>query len=310
MSPRRIIRPRILPLDGEPARARRKVRDLSEVLEAIDRLLEFPGIPEKERLTLEQGRMDVLRQERIGKQKKGHPPTGYESWLSHPRTVRAALHGIWASDALSRGDFKKACDEYRSAIAQDKIHKFDAESAIENYFLRYYSILPKEEKNPSNGYDLPKRIITEAELREYIKEQAGLLTERLIQPEEGPFPILSGRTVKAIIAHGKKHPWDDRREQVWPYHTNAFVYVHITYRKWVNRGLTREILAQADPSLHTNLTRKISLEGLPGWLDLPTGSEAKLRSITDPIKRAKLEGVREFLRDQKRKTRSKKPTPT
>lgn len=180
---------------------------------------------------------------------------------------------------------------------------------VESDILRYYNLAQEKEDNPSNGYDLPSRVITEAELREYIKDQASLLTERLSQ-EERPFPTISERAVKAIVAHGKKHKWDDRKERGWPYHSNAFVYAHITYRRWVNRGLTREILAQADPSLAAHLNRKISVEGLPGWLDLPTGAEARLRAIRDPVERAKAEGVREFHREKQKRWRKKAgPSP-
>jgi hypothetical protein len=197
---------------------------------------------------------------------------------------------------------------FRAGIRCHRAVKLSAEKYFETYLLNYYNL--GQEENPSNGYDLPKRVISEAELRAYIKEQATLLTERAEQPKDAPFPILSERTVRAIIAHGKKHQWDDRREQGWPYHTNAFVFVHITYRKWVNRGLTREILAWADEALYAHLNKKISLEGMPGWLDVPSGPEARARAITDPIERTKLEGVREFFRDQKRKTRSRKATPS
>jgi tetratricopeptide (TPR) repeat protein len=205
-----------------------------------------------------------------------------------------------------KGDFEHALEYLRrgSILYQDN----QLQLTIEWLLLTYYK-LERANYLKSPGYELPKRVITEAELREYIKEQASLLTKRLSQAEEQPFPILPERTVKAIVAHGKKHPWDDRKKQGWPYHTNAFVYVHITYRKWVNRGLTREILAWADPGLHAHLNIKINREGgLPAWLDVPSGPEAKLRSIADPVKRAKLEGVREFFRDQKRRTRSRKLT--
>jgi hypothetical protein len=198
---------------------------------------------------------------------------------------------------------------FRYAIHCSPEIKTYVHERFESHILKYYA-LGQEQENPSNGYDLPTRVISEAELRAYINEQAALLTARVAQPEDAPFPILSERTVRAIIAHGKKHQWDDRREQGWPYHTNAFVYVHITYRKWVNRGLTREILAWADEPLYAHLNKKISLEGMPGWLDVPSGPEARARAITDPIERTKLEGVREFFRDQKRRTRSRKATPS
>jgi tetratricopeptide (TPR) repeat protein len=192
---------------------------------------------------------------------------------------------------------------YRQLIKFNKSFIRLVENKIEAFILEYYN-LSQEQQNPSNGYDLPKRVITEAELREYIKKQASLLTKRLSQVEEQPFPILPERTVNAIVAHGKKYPWDERKDRGWPYHTNAFVYVHITYRKWVNLGLTREMLAWADPALHAHLKTKISREGLPGWLDVPSGPEARARAIVDPTKRAELEIARRVLRDRTRKHRA------
>jgi hypothetical protein len=200
--------------------------------------------------------------------------------------------------------FNQGYDWHRKAIQCREERKDEAKIDIEGFLLKYYGLAQEQEKNPSNGYDLPKRVITEAELRKYIKEQAGLLTERLSQPREQPFPSLNERTVKAIVAHGKKHPWDDRVKHGWPYHSDAFKYLHITYKKWIP-GLTREHLALADKSLSAHLRKKISVEGMPEWLDVPTGAEARLRAITDPVERSKLEIIREFLRDQKRKAKSK-----
>jgi len=214
-----------------------------------------------------------------------------------------------ARRALRDNDLDKALNQFRAAVHRSARWKPRVQRVIELDIGKFYGLRVKE-GNPYAGYDLPKRVITESKLREYIKEQAALLTERVGQAKEPPFPVLSERAVEAVIAHGKKHQWDDRKEHGWPYHTNAFAFVHITYQRWVNRGLNREILAQADPSLSSHLYKKISVEGLPGWLDLPTGPEARMRSIADPTERTKLEGVREFLRDQKRRTRSRKSDPS
>ncbi len=244
------------------------------------------------------------------------PPGLHFSWVTTAWRQKFNIFNSLAQKELAKDHFRKGCEYYRKAIECDEARRKVTETEdeqtyteqvkieIEEYLLKYYSLSPKE-KNPSNGYDLPKRIITEAELREYISEQAALITDRLSQPGEQPFPILNERTVKAIIAHGKQNPWDDRKKQGWPYHTNLFVYVHIVYREWANQGLTREILGWADSSLNTKLARKISVEGLPEWLDLPTGAEARARAITDPVKRNKLEIVREYERDRWRQRHPK-----
>jgi tetratricopeptide (TPR) repeat protein len=208
---------------------------------------------------------------------------------------------------LSLGHFNQANALFRYAVQCNPDVEKDIKNFFENYFLKFYN-MDNEEENPSNGYDLPKRIITEADLRKFVKEQAAFLTERLSQPNDAPFPILDDRTVKAIVGHGKKCPWDDRKKRGWPYHTNVFLYVQITYRKWINRGLTREILKSADAALYANLIRKISLEGLPKWLDLPTGPEARARAITDPVERAELEIVRKHQRRKWHEHVQRKPS--
>jgi tetratricopeptide (TPR) repeat protein len=206
---------------------------------------------------------------------------------------------IWRSLETGRPDDTRIYFTIAQQANFDAIREIT--KLIEKRIARYYRA-SSEEDNPSNGYDLPKRVITEAELRKHISEQAALLKERLSQPEDPPFPILDDRTVKAIITHGKKNPWDDRKERGWSYHTNAFVYVLITYRKWVNRGLTREIIAWADPALHAHLKTKITREGgLPGWLDLPSGPEARIRAITNPEDRAELETFRKIQRQIQRR---------
>jgi len=228
------------------------------------------------------------------------------------------LLNVLSRAAFSSNRFGKGIEYYREAIKTDAIAKSiglsieskSLEKDVETHILNYYNLGTENKYNPSAGHELLKRVITEAKLREYIKEQAALLTERLSQPVDSPFPILTEREIKAAIAHGKKHQWDDRREQGWPYHTNAFAFVHITYQRWVNRGLNREILAQADPSLSAHLYKKISVDGLPGWLDLPTGAEARARSIADPKERAELEIARKIIRKRTAKHRaSRRPSP-
>jgi hypothetical protein len=123
-------------------------------------------------------------------------------------------------------------------------------------------------------------------------------------PEGIPFPILTPNQVKDILSHGKENPWVTRREHGWPYHTNPFLYLLITYQQWIP-GLTREHIAHADPLFHAPLTRAICLRGMPEWLDVPTKAEARMRALIDPIERAKLEGVREYFREQKRNQRPK-----
>ncbi|WP_426424152.1 hypothetical protein [Bradyrhizobium genosp. A] len=205
------------------------------------------------------------------------------------------------SDALIAGlkSLIKSNEKYRAE------EKLDIQLIVEKNLVYYYK-LQRQDGNPSAGYDVPKSVITQKELRALIAETAAALVDRLSTSQELPFPILSEAEVKEIIAYAKMYQWDARKEQGWPYHVNAFLYLHIIYRKWVNRGLTREILAWADPSLHAHLKTKISRQGLPVWLDLPSGPEGRARAITDPAKRAELEIVRKVLRDRTRKHRAKR----
>jgi uncharacterized protein affecting Mg2+/Co2+ transport len=124
-------------------------------------------------------------------------------------------------------------------------------------------------------------------------------------PEPKPFKLLPDKAVAAFMEHAKSHQWNDRQEKGWPYHTNAFKFLHVTHGKFIP-GLTRDLIAAGDDSLAKHLNRKISMEGLPPWLDLPTGAEAKLRAINDPIERGKVLGVREFFREQKQRYRGHK----
>ena len=58
----------------------------------------------------------------------------------------------------------------------------------------------------------------------------------------------------------------------------------------------------ADPSLHAHLKTKISREGgMPRWLDVPSGPDARARAITDPTGRAELEIFRKVQRDIQRR---------
>jgi hypothetical protein len=127
---------------------------------------------------------------------------------------------------------------------------------------------------------------------------------------EVPFVLLPPNQLYAYRKQAAKFQWDDRQNiinpetgEAWRYHTNAFEFLRVHFRKWLRTteeadllkpGLTREDIGEGDDSLHAHLKRKISLEGLPSWLDLPTGAQARLRAITDPLERIKLQGRREY----------------
>jgi len=217
----------------------------------------------------------------------------------------AEIHHCRGNTYLKKHKFCEAFRDLREALQLDRKLNNAVQNSIETSILLNYNLHVYDHENIHDGHNLP---IPTPELRELIREYSARLVENLRELDKPPFPILRPRDVAAVIAHGKKYPWDMRRDRGWPYHINAFKFLHITYARWIGRGLTREHLAAADPSLHTHLTRKISLEGMPEWLDVPTGPEARLRAIADPVERMKREAVREYKRDEKRITRSRKAT--
>lgn len=180
------------------------------------------------------------------------------------------------------------------------------ERQVERYIQRYYSVPGSLEDNPGDdGYDVPEQAITEQDLLEVILDAAREMASRF---ETSPaFPLLSDKEIAAVKAHAKKNLWADRSKRGWDYHTNVFKFLHITYRVWVNRGLTREIISKADPALHAALNVKMTKEGgMPEWLDVPTGAEARLRAITDPTERLELELFRKRQRRIQREHAARK----
>jgi hypothetical protein len=117
------------------------------------------------------------------------------------------------------------------------------------------------------------------------------------------FPILTPEDEAAILRRGAECPWSKRTKRGIPYQADVFEYVRDTYRKWIP-GLTQEHLAFADPDLHNYFKKRRSQVGLPKGLDIPTGADARLRAMPDPVEREKLKIVREHQRNKMRTRRS------
>ncbi len=213
--------------------------------------------------------------------------------------------GALGHEKLINNEFNEACDLFRWGLQCNPALGEGIQNEIEVEILKYYNLTLQDLENPSYKLDLP---ITMPDVPQIIRKTAALLTENLREAEEKPFKLPSKREVAAIIAHGKKFSWDTRTERGWPYHANAFKYLHVTYARWIGRGLTRDHIASADKSLAAHLRKKISVEGMPKWLDVPTGAEARLRATTDAMQRGMILGVREFFRKQKQRYRSRKAT--
>src|SRR5216683_916653 len=136
---------------------------------------------------------------------------------------------------ISQGKFEEGCACYSEAIQIDGAKKGETKIDIEAHILRYYGI-DQQEDNPSNGFNLPTRVMTAAELRELASDTATLIVERLSSTEKPSFPILSEKEVAAIVAR------------------------------------THEIFTKADLAFHARLATEISRDGLPEWLGLSTAT--------------------------------------
>jgi tetratricopeptide (TPR) repeat protein len=199
------------------------------------------------------------------------------------------------------GDFKEAISDILQSVRIDPALKPLAATAL-GPALHFYYTYEINTRNTSG-----KNIDLQIGMPELTKSLERAATALLDASEPKPFAILSERQVAAMIKHAKKHPWDERQKRGWAYHTNAFIYLQIVYARWIP-GLTREMLAEADESLHKHLTRKISIEGLPEFLDVPTGAEARLRNISDASERSELEVARKVQRHRQRRHVARKAT--
>src|SRR5258708_1941363 len=213
--------------------------------------------------------------------------------------------GALGHEKLINNEFNEACDLFRWGLQCNPALGEGIQNEIEVEILKYYNLTLQDLENPSYKLDLP---ITMPDVPQIIRKTAALLTHDLREAEEKPFKLPSKLEGAAVIAHGKKFSWDTRTERGWPYTANAFKYLHVTYARWIGRGLTRDHIASADKSLAAHLRKKISVEGMPKWLDVPTGAEAKLRATTDAMRRGMILGVREFFRKQKQRYRTPKAT--
>lgn len=219
-----------------------------------------------------------------------------KSFAKKEPSLTAPLYLMKGYLHLNENQFREACCEFREAIR----HKPDSTTTVEEglavAIAKYYNLRLQNDENLNDDYNLP---IPRSQVRKLAKDTAAVIVEDLRAPELKPFPVMSEDGLESFKKHAKKNQWNDRQKRGWPYHTNAFKYLHVTYGQWIP-GLTREHLASADPSLHAHLKKKISLEGMPEWLDVPSGPDARKRAITDPNERAKLEMAREYLRERQR----------
>jgi tetratricopeptide (TPR) repeat protein len=181
----------------------------------------------------------------------------------------------------------------------------DIRTDIEVALLQYYNLELHNDKIINDRNDLPIRT---PQLRKIIQRTSAEIVQGLSAAELKPFPLMSDADLASFKKHAKNNQWNDRQKRDWPYHTNAFKYLHVTYEYWIGRGLTREHFRTADPPFYAHLNSKISKEGMPEWLDVPSGPEARARAITDPTERVELEIARKVQRARQRKHVGRKAT--
>ena len=158
---------------------------------------------------------------------------------------------------LGKRAFREAFHDFRHAISLKDDLAEAAQKCIEEVLTLYYNFELQHTKNNNNGKGLT---VAPDHIRKLIARTAETIVEDLRAPEGMPFPLLPSHDVKAIVKHGKANSWDDRQKRGWPYHCDAFKYLHVTYGKWIP-GLTREHLAAADKSLSAHLRKKICTPG-------------------------------------------------
>jgi hypothetical protein len=125
----------------------------------------------------------------------------------------------------------------------------------------------------------------------------------LLQSNKKRFRILSQAEIDAVLGHGRTHAWNRRTERGFPYHTDVFEYVRDTYGDWMP-GITQELLFKADHSIERSYKTKKSVSGLPQWLFIPAGAQARDLLEADPRRSAWREIERQRHRER-RATRSR-----
>jgi hypothetical protein len=122
---------------------------------------------------------------------------------------------------------------------------------------------------------------------------------KLLRSKKKTFPALSAADIEAVLERGTTQPWSTRTERGFAYHTDVFEYVRDTYGNWIP-GLTQELLFQADSSIESSYKTKKSKNGLPQWLFIPAGAEA--RELLEPDSRRT--AWRQVERERHRKRRA------
>lgn len=158
------------------------------------------------------------------------------------------------------------------------------------------------------GHEEIEKIVQDAKLNmlpgsrgQENRNSTGEQTEgNLLRSRHRTFPVLSTSEVNAVLEHGKTHTWNTRTKRGFGYHTDVFEYVRDTYSDWIP-GLTQELLFESDSSIESYYKKRKSEVGLPSWLFIPAGAEARDLLEADPRRSA----WREIERDRSRTRRAR-----
>jgi hypothetical protein len=97
-----------------------------------------------------------------------------------------------------------------------------------------------------------------------------------------PVRELTSEEIEGVIAREKEKPWNERPQR----YTSPFEWVRDNYGQFIP-GLRTSHLKIASPQLYNAFCRRVSREGRPEWLDVPSDKEHHLRKIafSDPVQR-------------------------
>lgn len=116
-----------------------------------------------------------------------------------------------------------------------------------------------------------------------------------------PLPELTEGQIEAIKQRGRERPWSGRTT----YRMSPFEWVRDNYSEWMP-GLLQSHLKTADPALYLAFVQRVTRQGRPDWLDVPSANDAKLRTVRSTDELAALKAVRNYRAKSMRRVRERR----